>query len=132
MKRSIYLMITVAMIVAVNACSKTGSDKNTETSAEASATEIESTITHAHLAVNGSCEMCRERIENAAKAVKGVASAEWDGEEQQLHLNFNTAETSLEAISKALAQAGHDTGLDRAPDDVYDALPGCCKYRELN
>lgn len=130
MKRLIDLMIAVAMIVTVNACSKTDSGKKAETSPEVPATEMESTVTHAHLAVSGSCEMCKERIESAAKAVKGVASAEWDSEEQQLHLNFDTAETSLEAIGKALARAGHDTGQDKASDDVYDALSGCCKYRE--
>ncbi|MDR1632455.1 MAG: cation transporter [Dysgonamonadaceae bacterium] len=119
MKQFIYLTIAVAMIVTANACSKTTSDKKTETS-----------ITHAHLAVNGSCEMCKERIESAAKAVEGVASVAWDGEEQQLHLNFDAAATSLETIAEAIAQAGHDTALDKAPDDVYNALPECCKYRE--
>ena len=130
MKRLIYLMIAVAMAVAVNACSKTVSDKKTETPPEVPAMETESTVIHAHLAVSGSCEMCKERIESAAKAVKGVTSAEWNGEEQQLHLNFDTAETSLEAIGKALARAGHDTEPDKASDDVYDALSGCCKYRD--
>lgn len=130
MKRLIDLMIAVAMIVAVNACSKTDSGKKVETSPEVPATEIESTVTHAHLAVSGRCEMCKERIESAAKAVKGVAGAEWDSEEQLLHLNFDTAETSLEAIGKALARAGHDTEFDKATGDVYDALSGCCKYRE--
>jgi Cu(I)/Ag(I) efflux system membrane fusion protein len=45
-------------------------------------------------------------------------------------LHFDTAKTSLEAISKAIAQVGHDTEFDKAPDDVYNALPGCCKYRK--
>lgn len=121
MKQLINLMIAVAIIATVNACSKTASDKKAE---------VKSTITHAHLVVNGSCEMCKERIESVAKAVEGVASAEWDGEEQQLHLNFDASGTSLETISQALAQAGHDTEFDKAPDDVYNALPGCCKYRE--
>lgn len=125
MKRLSYLMIAVAMIAAVNACSKTTSGKETEIPA----TEPESTITHAHLMVNGSCEMCKKRIESAAEAVAGVAGVEWDGEAQQLHLNFDAAETSLEIISKALANAGYDTELDKASDDVYNALPGCCKYR---
>jgi Cu(I)/Ag(I) efflux system membrane fusion protein len=129
MKRLSYLMIAAAMIAAVNACSKTASGKEAEISTEAPAIEPESEITHAHLAVNGSCEMCKKRIESAAGSVAGVASAEWDGEAQELHLNFDAAETSLEAVSKALARTGHDTGLDKALDDVYNALPGCCKYR---
>lgn len=129
MKRFIYLMIAVAIVVTVNACSKTASENKTE-SAPVEMVEPENTVTHAHLTVNGSCEMCKERIENTAKAVEGVSSAEWDDVEQQLHLNFDTAKTSLEAISKAIAQAGHDTEFDKAPDDIYNALPECCKYRK--
>ena len=126
MKRFIYLMIAVALIVTVNACSKTASEKKTESPA----TETESTLTHDHLAVNGSCEMCKERIESTAQAIGGVSTAEWDADEQQLHLNFDTAKTSLKAISKAIAKVGHDTELDKAPEDVYNALPECCKYRK--
>jgi Cu(I)/Ag(I) efflux system membrane fusion protein len=130
MKQIIYLLVAVAMIVTANACSKTASEKKAEIPAENSVTEKESADTHAHLIVNGSCGMCKERIENTAKAIEGVSSAEWNADEQQLHLNFDTAETTLEAISKALAQAGHDTEFDKAPDDVYNALPECCKYRQ--
>jgi Cu(I)/Ag(I) efflux system membrane fusion protein len=126
MKRFIYLLVAFALVLTVNACSKTASEKK----AESPATETESALTHAHLAVNGSCDMCKERIESTAQAIEGVSSAEWDADEQQLHLNFDTAKTSLEAISKALAQVGHDTELDKAPDDVYNALPECCKYRK--
>jgi Cu(I)/Ag(I) efflux system membrane fusion protein len=74
--------------------------------------------------------MCKDRIEETAKAIDGVETADWSLEEQSLHLHFDTTQTSLEAISKAIAQVGHDTEYDKAPDDVYDALPECCKYRK--
>ena len=51
-------------------------------------------------------------------------------EKQELHLNFDPDKTSIETISKAIAAAGHDTDKDKAPDEVYNALPACCKYRE--
>ena len=85
---------------------------------------------HAMLNVKGKCEMCKDRIEKAAKGVEGVSFASWDMEKQELHLNFDSAKTSMETISKALAASGHDTDKDKAPDEVYNALPACCKYRE--
>ena len=80
--------------------------------------------------VQGSCEMCKDRIEKTAKAINGVTSANWDLETKVLHLNFDPAKTSTDAISKAIAKVGHDTDKYKADLDVYDALPGCCKYRD--
>jgi Cu(I)/Ag(I) efflux system membrane fusion protein len=37
---------------------------------------------------------------------------------------------SLDKIAQALAGVGHDAGKHKAPDEVYDGLPGCCGYRE--
>lgn len=84
--------------------------------------------THAMFAVNGNCDMCKARIEKAAKAVAGVISATWSPKDQVLHLNFDASKTDQNKISKAVAQAGHDTALDQAPDSVYSDLPPCCLY----
>ncbi|MDR1203761.1 MAG: cation transporter [Tannerellaceae bacterium] len=81
------------------------------------------------LTVQGSCGMCKSRIEKAAKGVKGVSTAEWNKEKKELRLNFDPAQTNLSAISKAVAKTGHDTNKDKADQAVYDALPACCKYR---
>jgi Cu(I)/Ag(I) efflux system membrane fusion protein len=81
------------------------------------------------LTVQGKCGMCKSRIEKAAKAVKGVSTADWNQENKELQLNFDSAQTNLDAISKAVAKVGHDTNKDKANQVVYDALPGCCKYR---
>ena len=85
---------------------------------------------HAMINVQGSCGMCKDRIEKTAKAIDGVSSANWDLETKVLHLNFDASKTSTDAISKAVAKVGHDTDKYKAALDVYDALPGCCKYRE--
>lgn len=85
---------------------------------------------HAMLGVQGLCEMCKERIETTAKGVHGVSSAVWDKEKRILHLDFDSTLTNLDAISKAIAKVGHDTDRDKADQAVYDALPGCCKYRK--
>jgi Cu(I)/Ag(I) efflux system membrane fusion protein len=84
---------------------------------------------HAMLTVQGLCEMCKDRIEKAAKSVSGVTSASWDIKTKQLHLNFDPAKTSVDAVAKAIAKAGHDTDKYKADKATYDALPSCCKYR---
>ena len=80
--------------------------------------------------VKGNCDMCQKRIEKAAKAIKGVTSARWNKQSGQLTLVYDNKLTSPEAVQKALAAVGHDTGNFKADKAVYDKLPGCCKYRE--
>lgn len=84
---------------------------------------------HTMFSVNGACDMCKERIEKAAMSVDGVQSAHWDKEKKMVHLQFNPNQTSKDAISKAIAKAGHDTDKYKADNAVYNQLPGCCKYR---
>ncbi len=85
---------------------------------------------HVMLTVQGLCEMCKERIEKTAKAVNGVYTASWDLKTKQLHLGFDPAKTSVDAVAKAIAKAGHDTDKYKADKATYDALPDCCKYRD--
>jgi Cu(I)/Ag(I) efflux system membrane fusion protein len=84
----------------------------------------------ATIKVQGLCEMCKDRIEETARSVNGVVSAAWDQQSKQLHLNFDPSKTSVDAISKAVAKAGHDNEKYEADDKVYGALPECCRYRE--
>ncbi len=81
------------------------------------------------LIVQGLCDMCKERIEAAANSIKGVSSAVWDSETNQLKLSFDPAQTSLDTIGKVIANAGHDNEKYKADDKKYNTLPGCCKYR---
>ncbi|EGJ72197.1 efflux transporter, RND family, MFP subunit [Bacteroides coprosuis DSM 18011] len=85
---------------------------------------------HTMIQVSGACEMCKERIEKAARSVKGVESAQWDIDSQRLHLNYDKKQTDTDQISKAIAAVGHDTEKYKADDAVYNALPSCCKYRK--
>lgn len=84
-------------------------------------------LEHATLDVQGNCELCKERIETAAKSVKGVASADWDIKKKELHVSFDSKQTNLDAISKVIAKVGHRTDKDPADPSAYDALPPCCK-----
>lgn len=80
--------------------------------------------------VEGLCGMCKERIETAARSVRGVQTAEWNEETKQLRLGFEEARTKIDEVKKAIADAGHDSDKYRAPDAVYNSLPECCLYRK--
>ncbi len=80
--------------------------------------------------VSGLCGMCKNRIEKTAKGLSGVMSADWDAESQMLKISYHPDKISLREIHKAIAAVGHDTDLEKAPDDVYEKLPGCCLYRQ--
>ncbi|MDR1737428.1 MAG: heavy-metal-associated domain-containing protein [Candidatus Symbiothrix sp.] len=110
MKRVIYCFLTAALIFSV-ACSK-------EKPSEAS------------LSVQGSCGMCKTRIEAAAKAVSGVVSADWDDQTKVLTVSYAATKTSPDAVAQALAKVGHDAEQYKADDAVYETLPTCCQYRQ--
>lgn len=75
----------------------------------------------------GNCEMCKARIEKAAK-VDGVTKAEWNSEIQMLALVYNPAKVTSDDVQKKIAAAGHDTEKFKADEKAYGKLPGCCKY----
>ena len=80
--------------------------------------------------VFGACEQCKERIEDVLK-IKGVKSAVWDVDSQELSLVYNPSKISLEKIQNKIVAAGHDLDNKKANVTVYNALPKCCHYREL-
>jgi membrane fusion protein, copper/silver efflux system len=80
--------------------------------------------------VMGNCEMCKERIENAVRSVKGVSSAIWNIQTGKIQVEFNANETSTDTIQRALAKVGHDTEKYKADDETYRKLPDCCLYRK--
>jgi Cu(I)/Ag(I) efflux system membrane fusion protein len=132
MKKVILGTFTIFALLLIS-CNSGSSDKNksaTKSETEQVTKEV-AQEEHALLSVKGSCDMCKERIEKTAIEAKGVTLASWDQDRQQLHLHFDSNTTNIDEISKALAAVGHDTDLYKAEQATYDALPGCCKYREL-
>ena len=83
----------------------------------------------AEFQVNGVCNMCKNRIEDALDT-KGIRFAEWNVSTQMLFVAFKPNKITLEQIHQIIAEAGHDTQLVKAKDEVYEAIHGCCKYRE--
>ena len=49
--------------------------------------------------VAGNCEMCEKRIEKAAFSVKGVKSAEWHVDCQDIHLVIDETKCSKEDVA---------------------------------
>jgi mercuric ion binding protein len=78
--------------------------------------------------VQGNCNLCKERIEKAAK-IEGVKKAEWNKDTKTLSLTYDPSVVSSDEVQKKIAAAGHDTQKFKAPDEVYEKLPSCCKYR---
>ena len=81
------------------------------------------------LRVNGSCEMCKARLEDALH-VKGVKSPSWSIESKLLSLLYDPEKISVEKIQKIILLQGHDLDDKKANDKTYEALPACCHYRE--
>lgn len=78
--------------------------------------------------VYGNCGMCEDRIEKAANSVDGVTSADWDKETKMIEVKLNESKTDVHKVHMAIAKVGHDTEMHKAKDEVYNKLPGCCKY----
>lgn len=91
--------------------------------------EAQSKTSKVTFKVEGVCKMCKNRIEKTALKTKGVKFASWDVMSGDLYCIFNNKKTSESDIKKALAKAGHDTKEVKATQKAYDALPGCCRYR---
>jgi Cu(I)/Ag(I) efflux system membrane fusion protein len=122
----------IAIAAAACIATATGACKEEEHAAgHGSKTEAakEAAESHATMQVQGSCEMCKARIEAKARSIDGVKSAIWDLQAKQLHLQYDSQKLDLDVLSSELAAIGHDTEKHKATDMVYNSLPGCCKYR---
>lgn len=83
------------------------------------------------LNVKGVCEMCTERIESAMDA-KGIVSSSYSLEKHELLVKYKTKKIDLAKIEQLILKVGHDVNNKTADDNVYNNLPGCCKYRTLS
>ena len=88
-----------------------------------------SNLTKTSLKVFGVCGMCKDRIEEAVK-IKGVKLGVWDEDTKMLKLEYDSTKTSLKTIQLKIVAVGHDLEDLKAKQDVYEALPDCCHYRD--
>lgn len=87
-------------------------------------------LTAGKLKVYGACGMCKARIEKAMVDLPGVQAATWDVDTKMLAISYDKSKVTMDAINKKAAAVGHDTDSAKASTKVYDALPGCCHYRD--
>ena len=79
--------------------------------------------------VFGNCSMCEDRIESAVKELNGIKKADWNKDTKLIEIIYDPINANLTSIHKKIAAVGHDTELAKAPQEVYNELPGCCEYR---
>lgn len=116
--KTIKLIFVIVFVVAI------GATVSAQTDTKASGPKTES------FKVAGICDMCKTRIEKTAKA-EGATKADWDSKTNMLAVTYDPSKTSVEALSKKLAAAGHDTQKYKADDKVYAGLPSCCHYDRM-
>ena len=78
--------------------------------------------------VSGNCEMCKARIDKAAKNVAGVGKADWNVDTKMMTVEFDPKKTRVADIQMAIAKVGHDNDGGKADAKIYDNLPACCQY----
>ena len=64
-----------------------------------------------------------------AMDVPGVRAAQWDQTTEKATVVYRVKKISEERLQKLVADAGHDTDLFVASDEVYAGLEKCCLYR---
>ncbi len=84
-------------------------------------------VTKTSFKVNGNCDMCKKRIEKAAKT-EGVKTAVWNVDTHMLTTTFVPGKITVEQIEQNIAKVGYDTEKYKANDAAYKQLPQCCQY----
>ena len=82
--------------------------------------EVDGRSDHRHREIRHCAQRLRRGLER---------NAGWDPKTKEIHLPFEGGKTVLNAVNKAIAEAGHDTEMWKASDETYNQLPACCKYR---
>ncbi len=77
--------------------------------------------------VKGVCNMCKERIENAA-LIKGVKWVEWNKATDTLTVIYRKDKLDILDVHKSVAEVGHTTDKVDCNMEAYNKLPACCAY----
>lgn len=78
--------------------------------------------------IYGDCGMCETTIEKAGNKKKHYKT-DWDADTKMAIITYDSKKTDLDAVLKGIALSGYDNLKYLAPDDAYDKLPDCCKYK---
>ena len=122
----IIIVAVLAMVLGSNSFAQMTDHSKMNMSKTDSKMDMSSTKTE-NIKVWGNCDMCKARIEKAAK-VNGVSKASWDTKTKMLSLVYDPSKTNSDDIQKKIAAVGHDTEKFKADDKAYSKLDDCCKY----
>ncbi len=123
------VVLSAGLMAQMNQSQMAAMKTSTVTKTPVKVTKAKSAVTKTEMIkVDGNCEICKARIEKAAK-VDGVTKADWNVKTKMLTLVYNPAKVTSDKVQKAIAAVGHDTPKYKADNKVYNSLPGCCKYR---
>ena len=76
----------------------------------------------------GNCDMCKEKIEKAAKDA-GATAADWNSETMKLIVSYDASKSSNKKIQMKIASVGYDTQDVNASKASYNKLDKCCQYK---
>ncbi|MFV0248215.1 MAG: heavy-metal-associated domain-containing protein [Tenacibaculum sp.] len=127
MKKAVF-GIAFIVITGWMSCKNESKDDKSQIEQKTQTESKQAVSAKAKFGVRGNCSMCKNTIELAAKAVKGVNEANWDKDKKEIFVSFNSSQTNLESIHKAIAISGYDTDKILAKQESYKKLPMCCKY----
>ena len=85
-------------------------------------------VTDTTFKVFGNCGMCKSTIETTLSGMEGITYADYNVDDQALHVAFNSLTINLNEIKSALAEVGYDSDSHKATDEAYEQLHSCCKY----
>ena len=77
--------------------------------------------------IYGNCGMCKTKIEKAANQ-NNISKAVWNEETGMAIISYDATKTTKDNILKKIASVGYDSDSYKAPDAIYNKLPGCCQY----
>lgn len=78
--------------------------------------------------VDGNCDMCKKRIEEAAY-INGVKRAKWNAETHELTVVYKPSKTNANDILANVAKSGYSSEKIAATETDYNKLPECCHYK---
>lgn len=77
------------------------------------------------------CEMCKERIENSMKDLRGVQAAVLNLDNKKLKVKYQPDQVTPEQIREKIRQTGYAADGVQPDKDAYQALPACCRQPGL-
>ena len=124
MKNIILSVVFLSSIIFISCKTEAKKDANPKVN-----TTVATTITTTtSFGVRGNCGMCKKTIETAANSLQGIGKAVWDVNTKKMEVAFDSTQTSLALIHKAIAASGYDTDQIASTKDSYEKLSGCCQY----